>query len=532
VECQTIKVFKMPAVFTPNSASERTNLENTASFDAAVTNRDPKALIQVAQNSYGTPMSEVALETAKKIDENQRSFNDIVAPLEAKGGASTPEGRQEVVKIWKNTTENPQWGTALVKYLLGDKAGAAKQITGGDVTQTNVFDVDGNLLQKRVNALGETLGVIDLKTGKPVLPEEYADRKVGFSAFGDTMAGKMAAISAEERAKSFVGNQAINNAWAAKFPVLGKQFEEIYDNLGEIQSRKGEISADVYAKVMQFSTRAQGESASDSEAKGILGQLTKNAGFRAGEQVSKSLASSFGVEGLWTFDGKGGIVNDKGQTKSLGELEQNTNSTSRNNERTESYNSIRADILKSAQLQGMSSDLQAKLLRSLELAQSIAKETSALSGSVGTPSFLSLPSAYSIENKMSQAKAQSLQGMFSAEAMTEYKKYYDDTVKHFKPGQLPAPNELEANFVKTKIYKDLQNKYAAKIKDTMNENRSEPVAKVGVSPVEKIAPSSKPLPNIGKAPPSKIPTGYEKIGKTPEGKSVYRTPEGKQVVEQ
>lgn len=521
----------MPVDFAPTSGTDRNDAENIVKFDSAVASRDPKALVQVAQNSFGTPMAETALQTAQLIDNRQKEFANTLAPLEAKGGASTPEGRQEVVKIWKNTAENPQWGTALVKYLLGDKEGAAKQITGGNVEEKIVFDVNGNQLQKRVNSLGETLGVIDLKTGKPVLPEEYADRKVGFGTFAETMGGKMAAIDADKRANALAENQKTNNAWSARMPVLGQQFAEIHDNLMELQSKKGDIPADIFARLMRFNTQAQGSSASQSEANSTLDQLSKNSGFRSGEQISKGLSSQLGLEGVWTFNGKGGITNDKGETKSLGELQQKNSSANKSNEQTQNFNSLKTDILKSEQLRGMDPTLQAKLLRTLELSQNIAKETGDLTSKVGAPSFLSLPAAFNIENKYAQARAQSLQGMFSAEAMNEFKKYYDDAIKNYKPGQLPEPNELEANFVKTGIYKSLQNKYAIKIKDTMNEVRSEAPSKTEAVPAPK-APVAAPKATVGKAPPTSIPAGYTRIGKTREGKAIYRTPDNKQVVEQ
>ena len=508
----------MAEVFTPQAPADRLEAERAIAFDEAVKNRDEKGLLKIAVDSSGTPMSNTAIEAATKIGANKQQFVKVIEPLEKKGGIATPEGRQEVVNIWKSTIDNPQWGTALIKYILGDKEGAARQITGGDVKETTVFDNNGIQLRKRVNALGETLDVIDLKTGKPVLPEEYNDRKIGFSTYGETLAGKISDIDIKARTEALVANQEKNNAWAAKFPVLGEQYQEIHDNLMEFQNRKGDIPAELFSRIMRFNTQAQGNSASESETNSVLDQLSKNAGFRNGEQVSKSIASQLGLEGVWTFNGKGGVTNDKGDTKNLGELQQKNSSKNINKERTENFNSIKSDILKSEQLKGASGDLQAKLLRSLELSDSIAKTTSELSRK-GTPTFLSLPAAFNIENKLSQGRAQALQGMFSAEAMNEFKVFYDKAIKNYGPSQRPEPNELEANFVKTEAYKALQSKYGARIKDVMNEARSEP-------------PSTPATPSKAAArPPTPIPKGYTKIGKTPEGKDVYRTPEGKQVVE-
>jgi hypothetical protein len=510
----------MPEVLTPPSpTAERVDAERTIAFDEAVKNRDEKKLLTIAADSTGTPLSGVATSTAIKIGEGKQQFAQLIDPLEKKGGVATPEGRKEAVNIWKSTIDNPQWGTALIKYILGDKEGAAKQITGGDVKETIVYDVDGAQLIKRVNALGETLEVKDMKTNKLVLPEEYAKRKIGFSSLAETYAGQIDIIDTKARAEALVKNQTINNAWIAKFPVLKEQFVEIENNLMEFQNRKGDIPAELFARINRFNTQAQGTAASQSETKSILKQISENAASRKGEQISKALTSKLGLEGVWTLDGKGGITNEKGNTENIGELQQKNDAATISNQRSEDFKSIKADILKSEQLKGASGDLQGKLLRSLELADNIAKTTSELS-KVGVPTFLSLPAAFNIENKLSQGRAQALQGQFSAEAMDEFKEFYKQAIKNYTGSQRPEPNQLESEFVKTPEYKALQSKYGAKIKDVMNEARFE-------------RPSAPAAPSKAAAkPPVQIPKGYKKVGKTPDGKDVYRTPEGKQVVEE
>ena len=507
----------MTEVFTPNAAAERSNVQATIDYDTAVADRDAKALLTIATNNVGTPIADIAVQTAQNITAKKQDFDEKIGGIEKKGGANTPEGRKEIANVWRKTSDNPQWGTALIHVLMGDKTGALKQITGGDISERIVFDNEGNMLRKRVNAVGETLDVVDLKNNRLVMPQEYDQRKIGFSTLAETLAGKTQAIDYESRAKSLNENRTINNAWAAKFPELGQKYQEIESNLSQIQARKGEIPADLYAKLIKFTSQSQGQAASQNANNTVLNQWNQGAGVRAGEQISKSLTGQLGLEGVWSFNGKGGIVNDKGQTKSFSELQQAQNSNSIASENTKNFNQTKADILKEAQIGRLDQNLQKLLLRSLELSDTIGRDVLDLSSKVGTPSFISLPAAFSVENKLAQGRAQALQGMFSAEAMNEFQEYYKDSIKNYSPGQLPQQNELEANFVKTRRYKDLQSKYATQIKNVINEATPD-------KPAE--AKSKEPV-----APKTKIPEGYKRVGRTPDGKAVYRTPDGKQVTE-
>lgn len=501
----------MALEFTPQAAEQRDANDTSVSYDLAIANRDPKSLMSIAQQNFGTPIADAAIEHAQQIQQRTDKFNSVVAPIDKQGGAATPEGKLAAVNAWKNTTENPQYGTAIIKYLMGDKAGAAKQITGGDVAERIVYDLNGNQLQKRTNALGETLAVIDMKTGQPVMPEEYASRGVGLSTYGETLASKAAVLSTEARVKSLEENNKINNAWATKMPALGAQYKEIHDNLQLINSVKGELPAELYAKLIQNTTQAQGSAASASQSSSLLDQANNAANSKEGTVISKGITTGLGLPGVFTSNGKGGIVSDKGVTMSMGELAQKQSSKNSSAENTKNITQTKADILKFAALSGMDNKTQTLLLRTLDLSKNIADQTLELTNSVGIPKFLSLPSSFGVEDKYAQGRAQALQGMFSAEAIDEFNKYYKDSIKNYKQGQIPAQNELEANFVKTDAYKRLQDKYADGIHDVLSEAQTQ-VSK----PVTSVPPKVS-SPTVGAPPPAKAKKSLNDLFKAAGG---------------
>ena len=131
------------------------NVDFNVKADSAIANRDVPALTQLAKDSIGTPQSGVLVELANKIKTTSDEFNKLVDPINKTGGTNTPEGRQQIAITFETVADRPQWGTALLKYVLGDKAGAVKQITGGDITKSITYDKNGDQILETKNQLGE-----------------------------------------------------------------------------------------------------------------------------------------------------------------------------------------------------------------------------------------------------------------------------------------------------------------------------------------------------------------------------------------
>jgi hypothetical protein len=482
-------------------------------YDTHVANRDVTALLQTAQASYDPIYKEQATQAAKTINQGAQEFQSIIKPIEDAGGVQTEKGRLAAIDQWKSTIDNPRWGTALVKYLMGDKEGAAKQVTGGDTKETQVYDLNGNPLLKRTNALGETLGVIDLKTGKEILPAEYSNRNIGITTYGETLGSTVAQTETKARSTTLAENEKRNNAWDAKMPALNSYWSEINNNLKLIQSKKADLPPAAYADLMKYVTQSQSSGASKTRGDSLLNQYTLGAGSSAGTQISAEVAAQMGFKGgPLTVDGKGGFTDSKGVHHNAGELRQNNNSSSSQEESNKAFQETLSSVMESLRLKGMDESTQNIFKRTLELAHNVGRDTNELVGSVGTPLFLSMPSAFGVTDKYAQGRAQALQGMFTAEAMSAFKIYSDHIKSTMPRGQVPAQNEIEANFVKQPIYQAIKDKFAPQIQQILREVASSP------------APQA-PKQSSG------IPSTFTKIGKTPDGRTVYRNSEGKQVVE-
>ena len=117
-------------------------------YEVAVANRDPNALVSLAKETIGTPLSPISLYAADSINKKAQEFDALTSKIAQAGGAGTPEGRMAVADTWKTVKDNPQWGDALLRYVLGDKQGAARMITGGDITTRITFDKYGKQIKE------------------------------------------------------------------------------------------------------------------------------------------------------------------------------------------------------------------------------------------------------------------------------------------------------------------------------------------------------------------------------------------------
>jgi hypothetical protein len=496
-------------------------------YDVNVASRDVPALMQSAATSTDPIYKEHAAKAANVIQMGQLDFANKIGPIEAAGGPQTPEGRLKAVETWKSVSDDKQWGTALIRYLLGDKQGASDLITGGSIKQTQKYDLQGNPLLVTTNALGQIVNVNDPTSGKEVLPSEYGARGVGISTYGETLGSTVAQTETKARAATLAENEKRNSAWGAKLPALNAYWTELDNNLKFIQSKKNDIPASTYADLMGFVTKSQSAGATKSKSESLLGQYTKGAGSAAGTQISSDVAAQMGFKGgPLTADGKGGFVDNNGTHHSAGELSQNINSSSSSEESQQAFQKTLASVMEGLRLTNMDDVTQNIFKRTMEVAHLAGRDVADLTASFGSPLFLSMPSAFGVTDKYAQGRAQALQGQFNAEAMGAFQ-IYSDAIKSTLPkGQVPAQNEIEQNFTKTKAYKDLKNKYSDKIEAALQEKSAAPNP-----PKEKPAEAPTATKPADAKAATSVPKGYTKIGKTPDGRTVFRTPEGKQVVE-
>lgn len=462
----------MAETFNPNQTVENAAVNTDQSYNNAISSRNTGQLLDIAKTNPNTPIADAAINAVQHITSKAKEFASIVAPIEKAGGPGTPEGNIAVANTWKTAKDNPQWGTALISYLMGDKQNALNLVTGGKTEQKITYDKNGTSYRKTVNALGETVNVIDQQTGMPISPKDYDTLGIGYSSYADTQAAQLEKADKEANRAALKESQVKNNSWSALTDVHAPMFQEIYNNLGKIKS---DLTPEQYADIFSKVNSSIGSAAAQSSNKSLLSQFNNGIGFKAGEQVSKQVAASMGLEGVWSFNGKGGVTNDKGESKSFSELEQKQNTNNVSAENTKRFDQTQESAMKYAKINGLSDQATTRLLRTIQLSHQIGQDQLELTNKVGKPMIVSLPGAFNIEDKQGQGRAQALQGMYNNEVMQAYRDWSNkEMVNYNKLKAIPDPAVLEANFVKSPQYQELKNKYAQQIQGVYNESFVKP----------------------------------------------------------
>ena len=461
--------------------------EDVQAYNDAVDNRDKQGLLELVKKDPNSEMGQVALNAIRTQVVGETKLAALTDPVEKAGGVNTPEGRIAAQKTFETVKDHPQYGTALVRWIMGDKIGASNMLTGGDNTNSVVWDAEGNPYTKTTNALGQIVGIVDDKN-QPLSMQDVKDRKISYGSYQDTIAGKNKAASQDLYVKKFAEATQADNAWSQFTASSAQKAQRIQDNIAPIY----EIDKKLFNDVTGIITQSIGNGASSSAGTSILKNWQKGEGVRAGEQISKEAQSGLSLAGMWKFDGKGGIINDKNETKTFAELEQNQSTTNLAKENSNNIQQTQKSILEKEALGQLSHENAAKLLDALKSSQEIMNEQADVLKNHGRPAFVSLPSGFGIEDKVSQWEAQTHQIQYSKEVMEAFQDWKKNAmVQYNKTGMYPAPQELEAEFIKSGEYKRLQNEYSAKIQGALNKSRGQPTAEA------KIPTETGGVPSVG-----------------------------------
>jgi hypothetical protein len=440
--------------------------------DAAIENRDVQGLTQIAKDTIGTPASEVALRLAQTIEKGTADFNKLVAPIEKAGGVGTPEGNIQVANVFKTTVDNPQIGTALLKYVLGDKAGAVKQITGGDITKKISYDNNGNQIEETHNALGEALSYFDPKLKRNLSKEEYAERVGGISSWENTLKGKTEALTRAKSSELFVKEEEQANNW---YQLLQGQKPLLQENYNVLQKFKTDLDPKLYNQIVGSVSQSMGQASSKSNSKSALNQLTD--ALARGESVKiddkiasalrlnpKFIGTSLEVKGDQLVSKDNNFKIDASKLKSLQETDSTSSESSKNAAQT------MASLSEAERLGKINPIAAQQLRRVIENSQRMGVELSDATDKYGKPSFISLPTSASFIDKQAQTLAQSLTGLQNADQMENYIKYRRNAVDgHTRTNTVPLPGQIGTNYTLQPLSKEIRKFYADEISKVMNQ---------------------------------------------------------------
>lgn len=439
--------------------------------DAAIENRDVQGLTQIAKDTIGTPASEVAMRLAQTIEKGASDFNKLIAPIEKAGGVSTPEGRVQVATTFQTVADNPQWGTALLKYVMGDKMGAVKQVTGGDITKKISYDNNGNQIEETHNALGEALAYFDPQLKRNITKEEYAQRVGGISSWENTLKGKTETLTRAESSKLFVKEEEQANNW---YQLLQGQKPLLQENYNVLEKFKTDLDPKLYNQIVGAISQSLGQASSRSASKTALGQLTD--ALTRGESVKiddriasalrlnpKLIGTSLEVKGDQLVSKDNSFSANVSKLKSLQETDTTGDESTKNAAQT------MASIAEAERLKKINPVAAQQLRRVIENSQQMGRELSDATEKFGKPSFISLPTSASFIDKQAQTLAQTLTGLQNADQMENYIKYRRNAVEgHNRTNTVPLPGQIGTNYTLQPLSKEIRKFYADEIGKVMN----------------------------------------------------------------
>ena len=431
-------------------------------YELAVQTRDPMAMMQVAQASFGTPVADIAIDAAKNMHKSNQVFDGLVKPIEEAGGINTPEGRVKIADTWKTVKDHPKWGSALMEHLLGNP-NARLQVTGGTVKPVVRYDDKGRMLQQYENELGEIEKVVVVETQQTLSPAEYAKVGGGRTSLENTLARKAQIANQTENLAEFNKNQKATGAWAAAAPELNTLYEQKQTMLKQLAGSG--LNNKQLEELSSFTTRQVGSSQSMSKGFSDLDQFVRSRGTNVEESVKKSAQAAASRLGL-RLNADGSVTNSKNEKVDSNSLNQLQKSFSENNSSEQNFAQTQEQLAKNMVYKNLGLKEKQIFDSILEIDRRIEGKTGKLSSEYGQPSFLVAPAAMGVADQFARAEVQAIQGRFNSAAVQEYEAWKAQQLKNYPADQVPSPNELEKAFTRTQRYIDLKDKFMQESIDT------------------------------------------------------------------
>jgi len=445
-------------------------------INSAITNRDVPALIDVARVDPTSKNAKLAVDTANHIVKTSNEFATLVAPIE-KAGVGTPEGNIAAAKQFQTVKDHPQWGTALISYLMGDKKTALNLVTGGAPTDVIEWGKDGGRYVRTHNSLGETLGIRD-KNGNPISEQQASDLGISYNSYDTTIAATNEKENKKARMKAFNEEAEGLTQWAGTLSAHGDLAQQTLDQLEGIKSQIGEKA---YKEALKKSGAAFRSEAGQTGSKQNIG--TKSATTGSGEDKGASAGGNaqVGGEGAVGVGVKGAVQAGTKSSKSQTGTDQSIVGDTTRSGTESSYTQDQKNFREFARLQGLNDKQIAILLRAHDVSDRISKEQDALSDKAMRPSFISLPSATKLSDQQSQLEAQLLQTLHNREQIQAYRKEFNSAGQDYgKTGTIPNFGEIQRHFIEdNKDHGAITDKYSKLIGEMLDRNskiKEEPAA--------------------------------------------------------
>ena len=450
-------------------------------FDAAVENGDGKTL--KALTTSPNPDVASAAKTKVAVIEKNAPLADHLAKIDVQ----SPEGRIEIAKTyqtlnsreeakakgWTTIKDSPQVGTALLRYVMGDKLGALRQITGGDVKADTEYDDNGNMLIVNRNELGQIDSIFD-KDGKMISRQEYADRG-GSRPLSETLYRERQKQQQKAYVESYVKDtEAQNKSSSALNAASGysKEMADLTAGFKDMTPEQQELLASFNSSTLNYATNL-------NKTLGVLNSFSENKdkNLSAGQAKEVEAATGSALGAVVKYVGKDQFTINGKETVSASQLAQRTSQTSASTNIDRTVNQSKENLAKQiriAQTEGAPPE-RIKQLQNMERYFDLAgmREKIYAENREKMPSFVQLPTQLpNVTDQTSRMKLNALQGEYAAAQMDAFLKWKDSQLKQERavnPNFVPEPGRYEAQWVKQKEFLKLEDDFRGIAKDVLSQ---------------------------------------------------------------
>ena len=439
--------------------------------NAALANRDPKALINVAQQvGLDTSQGNAMLKTAQEMQQRSNDFKSIVEPINT--AKTDGERNLAAAKALRNVSQEPLYGQALIAFMMGQKDTAFNLATGGALKTTTEYAKDnGNIIQVTVNALGQPQAYFDVEQKRTLTPEEYSKRGGSTSDIDKTFAMRSAEESRSTYNAAFKNERIAVNKWTEAYAGLAPKLEFL-DKF--YRTAKTDLAPDEYAKLVGAINQSVGQSSTKANSSTYFNQINDSKNKKESIKVDAGLAAKLRIPAQligteFTVDGNYLVSKSNGSSYDYGLLKQQTDSANLSSEATQNSQSTLDSIVTSKKFQdsiaGKSPQEKARLIQEMKTAIQFGNEVgSELNKAVdqyGKPAFISLPTAASFTDTQAQAMVQLAQHKQNAEQIAAYRDHFDKNAKHYDDTKtLPVPGAIGAAYTSKPIFNEIRDRWS------------------------------------------------------------------------
>ena len=305
-------------------------------------------------------------------------------------------------------------------------------------------------------------------------------------------------------------------------------YVNIYNTL---KTAKTDLPSDLYNQVIGSVTQNNSQASTKSNSISALDQLGDNLSRGESVTVTNKISAATGIPVGVVLRGNAENAKsaDNKYSVDINKLKQKQTTENIGSEASKSASATIQSINEAERLKQLDPVMAQKLRKVIEDSNQIGRETMDFVDKYGKPAFISLPTSASFVDKQAQMMAQSLQGLHNATQMENYIKYLRYAKDGYdKTNTVPMPGEVGARFTDQPISRETRRVFSEEINNVMggsyqatpqNPTKQKSPAKQTAKPSEPVEPPKEALPKG-------VPKGSTPFGWTPNGKRVYKAPDG------